>query len=74
MPYSPISLDQFRQHAQKLPVRIGEVPFEVAPKEFSTGSLGWNLNHKMDIVVDGKPVSCQVGMNVTIIGSKGAAK
>ena len=41
-----------------------------AVKEFSTGSLGWNINDKLQIEVDGKPVTVQVGLNLTIIGSK----
>ena len=41
-----------------------------AVKEFSTGSLGWNINDKLQLEVDGKPVTVQVGLNLTIIGSK----
>ena len=37
-------------------------------KEFSTGSLGWYLNGKTTIDVDGTPVSVQIGMNLTIVG------
>jgi hypothetical protein len=39
-------------------------------KEFSTGSLGWHLNNKMSIKIGDKTVSVQVGVNMTIIGSK----
>jgi hypothetical protein len=39
-------------------------------KEFSTGSLGWYLNGKTTIEVGGTPVSVQIGMNLTIVGSK----
>jgi hypothetical protein len=74
MPFCPVTLADFRQHAKTLLVKIADVPFEVKPKEFSTGSLGWNLNHKMDVIVNGKPVPCQIGMNITIIGSKGSAQ
>ena len=39
-------------------------------REFSTGSFGWYVNGKASIVVDGKPIQCQVGMNITVVGSK----
>jgi len=45
-----------------------DLPAEV--KEFSTGSLGWYLNTKTTIEVDGKPVVVQIGLNLTIVGSK----
>ncbi len=43
-------------------------------KEFSTGSLGWYLNGKTMIDVGGKQVSVQIGMNLTIVGSKDLPK
>jgi hypothetical protein len=39
-------------------------------KEFSTGSLGWYLNGKTTVEVGGTPVSVQIGLNLTIVGSK----
>ena len=39
-------------------------------KEFSTGSLGWYLNGKATIDVGGTSVTVQIGMNMTIVGSK----
>jgi hypothetical protein len=39
-------------------------------REFSTGSVGWNVNDKQDIVINGVTYKCQVGLNVTIIGTK----
>lgn len=38
--------------------------------QFSTGSLGWKANGKVDVEVDGKLVRCQVGFNLTVVGSK----
>ena len=43
-------------------------------KAFSTGSFGWYLNGKTAIEVDGKVVSVQIGMNMTVVGSKEAAR
>jgi hypothetical protein len=42
----------------------------VSAKEFSTGSMGWNLNDKATFTLEGRDVSCQIGLNVTVIGSK----
>jgi hypothetical protein len=64
-----VTRDEFRQHAQDLPVQIDGIKLDAAVKEFSTGSLGWNLSEKSDIQLNGKTVRVQVGLNVTIIGS-----
>lgn len=48
----------------------GSTPIVAEPKEFSTGSMGWYLNGKATIMVDGKPIKCQIGLNLTIVGSK----
>lgn len=66
----PINREEFREHAQGTKVVIGEVPLMADVKEFSTGSLGWYLNGKTTIEINGKPVSVQIGLNLTIVGSK----
>ena len=66
----PITRDQFRSKARPVPVTIGSQPLTADVKEFSTGSLGWYLNTKTTIEVDGVPVSVQIGLNLTIVGSK----
>ncbi len=43
---------------------------EAQPKEFSTGSLGWNVNEKVNIQMGDRRVTVQVGLNLTIVGSK----
>ena len=68
----PISRKDFREHAKPVPVKIGEIPFLAEVKEFSTGSLGWYLNGKTTIDVGGTPVNVQIGMNMTVVGSKEA--
>ena len=40
----------------------------------STGSFGWYMNGKTLVTIDGKPVSVQIGMNLTVVGSKDAAR
>ena len=66
----PITRSKFRHDAKAVTVTIGNVPLQAEVKEFSTGSLGWYLNGKTTIDVGGTPVSVQIGLNLTIVGSK----
>ena len=70
----PISRKQFQEHAKGLDVVIGGQTFRVPTKEFSTGSLGWYLNGKTNLEIDGKDVTIQIGLNLTIVGSKDLPK
>lgn len=65
-----LTRDQFRAHAQPVAVVINGKEFKVPRKEFSTGSLGWYLSDKMDVTIDGVDVKVQIGLNLTIVGSK----
>ena len=66
----PVTRDQFRAGAKAIPITVGGATMLAEPKEFSTGSLGWYLNGKTVIEIDGVAVSVQIGMNLTIVGSK----
>jgi hypothetical protein len=66
----PITRADFRAKAKPVNVTVNGVPLSAAVKEFSTGSLGWYLNGKTTIDIGGTPVSVQIGMNLTIVGSK----
>jgi hypothetical protein len=66
----PITRAEFRAQAKPLDVVINGVPMPAEVKEFSTGSIGWNINGKSSIKVGDKAVSVQIGLNITIIGSK----
>lgn len=65
-----ITREQFRTSAKSITVVINGKEFKVPKKEFSTGSLGWYLNEKMDVEIDGQDVKVQIGLNLTIVGSK----
>jgi hypothetical protein len=67
-----ISRSKFRQAAQPVRVEINGNAMMAEVKEFSTGSFGWYLNGKTTIDVGGTPVSVQIGMNLTAVGSKEA--
>jgi hypothetical protein len=66
----PISRAEFRASAKAVKIVIDGVEQHADVKEFSTGSLGWYLNSKVSIEVGGTRVPVQVGMNLTIVGSK----
>lgn len=66
----PVTRKQFRDTAKQVTVTINGVPHSAVVKEFSTGSFGWYLNGKTTIEVDGIAVPVQIGMNMTVVGSK----
>jgi hypothetical protein len=66
----PITRAEFRDKAKAVSVTIGNQQLEAEPKEFSTGSLGWYLNGKTVVEIDGKRVAVQIGLNLTVVGSK----
>ncbi len=70
----PLSQAQFLAKAEPLKVSINGQDMLAEVKAFSTGSFGWYLNGKTVISVDGKAVSVQIGMNLTIVGSKEAPR
>ncbi len=67
---SCVSRSQFKAHAKAITVDIDGSKHIAIPREFQTGSMGWNISTKMTIVVDGVPVTVQVGLNMTVVGSK----
>lgn len=72
----PVTREQFRELAKSLEVRIGtDGPVKHAtPKEFSTGSFGWYAGDKIELKIGDAVVKVQVGINLTVVGSKDAAK
>ncbi len=66
----PVTRAQFLEQAKAVEVVINGIPQVAEVKEFSTGSLGWYLNGKTTIRIGDQPVSVQIGMNLTIVGSK----
>jgi hypothetical protein len=69
----PISRKDFDSHAKDLDIVINGESMKVPVKKFSTGSLGWYLNKKMDVKINGVAVTVQIGLNMTIVGSKDLA-
>jgi hypothetical protein len=69
-----LSLTQFLEKAEPMKVTINGQEMLAEVKQFSTGSFGWYMNGKTVVSIDGKSVSVQIGMNLTIVGSKEAAR
>lgn len=66
----PISRQEFQAGAKPLAVSIEGKLVTAPPRNFSTGSFGFYLNEKITLLIGGVHVTCQVGMTVTVIGSK----
>ena len=70
----PLSKTQFIDKAEPVKVVINGQEIIADKREFSTGSFGWYYNGKVTITVDGKPLSVQIGLNLTVVGSKEAER
>jgi len=70
----PVSLSQFLEKAEPVKISINGQEMLAEVKQFSTGSFGWYMNGKTMVTVDGKPISVQIGMNLTVVGSKDAER
>lgn len=80
-----VSREQFTREARPLKVTIEGVNLgdekrtlivgvsrnkETGEVGFSTGSLGWYGNEKINTLIDGEEARLQVAVTVTVIGSK----
>lgn len=70
----PVTRAEFLTEAKPVEITINGIPMTAEVKEFSTGSLGWYLNGKVNIKVGEKTVTGQIGMNLTVVGSKDLPK
>ena len=66
----PVTRPQFLEKAEPVKLVINGQEITADKREFSTGSFGWYFNGKVNITVDGKPLAVQVGLNLTVVGSK----
>lgn len=65
------SRDSFNSNALPMAVEIAGQPMLAEPRQFATGSMGWNATDKVTIkLANGDLVRCQVGLTITVIGSK----
>ncbi len=66
----PISRAEFRAKAKPINVTIGAMTQMAEVKEFSTGSLGWYLNGRTTLEIDGQHVPVLINASLVIVGSK----
>ena len=67
----PITREQFTTYAKGVVVTLPDgQKLLLDARQFSTGSLGWYANGKVTVDVAGVQVKCQVGFQLTVIGSK----
>lgn len=69
-----VSVAEFEALATALKITLegcgGGAVYNVKPKLFNSGSMGWTVNQKTTFKVGEKKQLCQVGINVTLIRSK----
>ncbi|HEY4001109.1 MAG TPA: hypothetical protein VGO93_19725 [Candidatus Xenobia bacterium] len=68
----PVTREEFSEKAQAVTIIIDGKELTAEVKEFSTGSFGWYLNGKTSIKVGDKSIPVQLGVNLTVVGSKEA--
>ena len=68
----PVSRQQFVAEAKAVEVTINGQTVQAEVKEFSTGSFGWHFGDKVTLKVGDTLVRVQVGLTLTVIGSKEA--
>ena len=63
------------ENMQPVDIVINGIPMIASAREFQTGNIGYNANGKITIkLADGSAVTCQLGVNITVIGSKSLPK
>lgn len=70
----PITASQFSSNAGALTLDIGGQKALASPREFSTGSFGWFANGKTTVLVNGQPLTVQMNVTLTVVGSKDAER
>ena len=70
----PITRSAFVGEAKPVEVAINGQSVLAEVKEFSTGSFGWHFGDKVTLKVGETLVRVQVGLTLTVIGSKEAPR
>ena len=66
----PVTRKQVTDNAKPITVSLNGQPVLLEVREFSTGSFGWYANGKVTLDVGGVSVKVQMGLNLTVVGSK----
>ena len=65
-----MSVQEFYDGADECVIKLWGNTLTGKARSFSSGNLGWYLGGKIQAPIAGKSVWCQVGINITIPGSK----
>ncbi len=68
--FPPVPKEFFLSRAKAVPATLGSDRTFVQPREFASGSYGWYYQGKHFVEVGGEVLAVQVGITVTVIGSK----
>lgn len=66
----PMAVEEFREKARPLALKLGDVSIPMGTKVFSTGSFGWYASQKVAVTVGGVELIVQGNINFTVVGSK----
>jgi hypothetical protein len=66
----PVSRKEFNDAAAQVLAEVGGQCVGLDPREFSTGSIGWYHNGKINIRVGDKVVVAQANLTLTVVNSK----
>ena len=66
-----MSVAEWNASAEPLEVSVFGNVAGGEPREFASGNKGWYLGGKIPVTVGGKKLWAQLGLNLTIVGSKG---
>ena len=66
----PIGRQEFLDTAKPITILINNIPLLAEVKDFATGSLGWYLNTKTVVEINGQAVPVQINASLIVVGSK----
>lgn len=66
----PVSRKEFNDAAQQVTAEVSGQCLGADPREFSTGSIGWFHNGKINVKVGDKVVTCVAQLTLTVVNSK----
>lgn len=73
MPAPQIRNEMFLANAEPIEIDVGGTKMVALPRTFLSGSVGFYCGQKVTIMVGGKPIILQVGVTLTVVGSKPTA-
>lgn len=66
----PVEREEFLKHAQPIKVTVNGVDLIAVPREFASRAYGWAVNHRVDVLVNGKKATMMTTLNFPLVYSK----